>query len=163
MKKEGYVVKITKEGSYLEVLDASTLPCCDLSKLSTASSKTTTDHNGMQVHDCSTCSGCSSFFSSKDSPSHSNLVTVLNKEKRKVNVGEKIEYSVSGWNIAFQVFLFLLLPILAFILTFAFSFHSGFGESLCAFISLASFILTAIATSLISRVFLFDVFTHKIV
>ena len=162
MKKEVYVVKITKEGLYLEVLDASTIPCCDLSKLSTASSKATTNHNGMQVHDCSTCSGCTSFFGNKEEKAKLNTVIVLNKERRIVNVGEKIEYSVSVWSIAFQVFLFLLLPILSFALAFSLLFCSGFGESLCILISLASFILTAMASTFISRFFLLDAFIPKL-
>ena len=155
MKKAGYVVKIIKENNYLEVLDCPSLPCCDLSNLSSVASS----HNdGMQLHDCSTCSACTSFFGNKEEQPRFNTIKVYNKEKRQVKIGERIEYSVSRWSILLQIFLFLLLPAMTFAFTFSILFLYNFSESTCIFTSLFSFILVAITSAFASRLFLMDSF-----
>lgn len=159
MKKQGYVIKIIDKNTYVEVLDASFLPCCDLSNLS----PTFPTNEGMQLHDCTTCSACSSFLGSKKGEQQLNTIKVQNKEKRQISVGEKIEYSISNWSIFAQVVLFLLLPILTFTFTFSLLFYLGFSESASIFLSFASSILIVLFSSIISRLFLFDVFMPKVV
>ena len=167
MKKTGYVTKKFEKNSsiYLEVLDVSSLPCCDLSTLSHASSNEALqgETEGMKLHDCSTCSGCTSFLTSKDASLSPHTITVLNKEKRNVNIGEKIEYCASSWNVFAQVFLFLLLPTLTFALIFLLLSNSGFGEGTSIFVSLTSCLTLAIASSFVSHFFLHNVFIPKLV
>lgn len=159
MKKEGYVVKIiSKESfSYLDVIDVSETSC------STGLMNSTSD-KGVHLHDCSTCSGCTHIFNNKDrheSSSRYNVIRVLNRGKKDVKIGEKIEYSVSGWVLPLQVFLFLCLPVLVFACSFSLL-SLKFGEPLSIFVSLASLVLTATICSFISRVFLYDAFMPKV-
>lgn len=122
MKKEGIVIKL--EGDYLEVVT--------LDNISSNNLKADCVNTEKKIHDCSTCSGCHTFIGNE-----ANTIKVLNKSGKDIKIGERINYSIN--NFIFQFFLIVLLPILAFALTFFSFYHYSCNEQisiLFAFFSL---------------------------
>lgn len=153
MKKIGYVIKKINKNSkvYFEVIDLPLHSCM-------------TNTEGMQLHDCSTCQGCSSFSSNKKTDVTGGISFIAKAKIRKeVSVGDRIEYSVSGWIIAFQVCLFLLLPVLSFAAMFLFCSTQGASERMSILLSFVCLSFTVGLTSTISHFFLKDAFLPTIV
>lgn len=126
MKKEGIVLKL--DGQYLEVWSLENASCNSFENKRKVNDE-------VKVHDCSSCSGCSS--------SGSNMlktIRVLNKSGKEIKVGDKINYSINF--LGLQFFIVVLLPFLAFGLSF-FSFHIySYNEALCILFSfLTSFLI----------------------
>ncbi|MGP1414984.1 MAG: SoxR reducing system RseC family protein [Treponema sp.] len=122
MKKEGIVIKL--EGNYLEVVS--------LDNVSSNNLKGDCVNTAEKLHDCSTCSGCHTFMDKE-----ANIIKVLNKSGKDIKIGERINYSINSFIL--QFFVIILLPILAFALTFFSFYHYSCNEQvsiLFAFFSL---------------------------
>ncbi|MGP1438153.1 MAG: SoxR reducing system RseC family protein [Treponema sp.] len=124
MKKEGMVIKIINDEKeqYLEVLPL--VQCLEKAPLDDST-----------VHDCTSCSGCSSF-----SASLSKTIKVLNKTKAEVGIGQKVEYRLNF--LALQFFIIVLLPFLTFALSFFYLYKALYTEAMCILFSfLTSFLI----------------------
>lgn len=130
MKKKGIVIKL--DGVYLDVLEKETPHCCN------------SISDGEKEHDCSSCSGCSSFNFAK-----LKTIRVLNKSGKDINVGDEVSFSFNF--LILQFFIVVLLPILAFGLSF-FSFYiCSFSEGICILFSFLIFIVIICINSFFTK------------
>lgn len=132
MKKKGIVIKI--DGAYLEVLEKENAPC--------------NSENGFiehaEHHDCSSCSGCFPLSFKK-----LKMIRVLNRSEKNIKVGDEISFSFKL--LPLQFFIIVLLPILAFGLTF-FSFYLySYREDFCILFSFLMFLFIIGMNSLFTK------------
>ena len=130
MEKKGIVIKLS--GKYLDVLEKENANCCSAMG------------NYENVHDCSSCSGCSSFNKTK-----LKTIRVVNKSGKNINVGDEISFSFNF--LVLQFFVVVLLPILAFGLSF-FSFYVySFSEASCILFSFLIFLFIICVNSFFTK------------